>query len=147
MKTSEKGLKLIKEFEGLRLEPYKCDAGVWTIGYGHTKGINQNTKPITKEQAEDFLKDDLKFFEGLVNNKKYVPQQINQNQFDALVSFAFNLGGGNLKELCNANYPIGQKNVEHIAKEITLYNKVNKKICQGLVNRREKEKQLFLGKI
>ena len=49
MKTSEKGLKLIKEFEGLRLEPYKCDAGVWTIGYGHTKGINQNTKPITKE--------------------------------------------------------------------------------------------------
>ena len=65
MKTSEKGLKLIKEFEGLRLEPYKCDAGVWTIGYGHTKGINQNTKPITKEQAEDFLKDDLKFFEGL----------------------------------------------------------------------------------
>ncbi len=65
MKTSEKGLKLIKEFEGLRLEPYKCDAGVWTIGYGYTKDINQNTKPITNEQAEDFLKDDLKFFEGL----------------------------------------------------------------------------------
>ena len=110
MKTSEKGLKLIKEFEGLRLEPYKCDVGVWTIGYGHTKGINQNTKPITKEQAEDFLKDDLKFFEGLVNNKKYVPQQINQNQFDALVSFTFNLGGGNLKELFNDNYPPWTKN-------------------------------------
>ena len=147
MKTSEKGLKLIKEFEGLRLEPYKCDAGVWTIGYGHTKGINQNTKPITKEQAEDFLKDDLKFFEGLVNNKKYVPQQINQNQFDALVWFAFNLGGGNLKELCNDNYPPGQKTVAHIADEITLYNKINKKTCQGLVKRRAKEKQLFLGEI
>ena len=93
------------------------------------------------------MKDHLKFFEGLVNNKKYVPQQINQNQFDALVSFAFNLGGGNLKELCTANYKPGKKTVTHIANEITLYNKVNKKYNQGLANRRAKEKQLFLGQI
>ena len=54
-----------------------------TIGYGHTQGINENTKPITEERAEQLLRDDLKYFEGLVNNKKNVPQDINQNQFDA----------------------------------------------------------------
>ena len=147
MKISEKGLKLIKDFEGLSLTPYKCIAGVWTIGYGHTKGVNGNTEPITEEQAEQILLNDLAYFEGLVNDKNYVPQNINQNQFDALVSFAFNLGGGNLKELCNANYPRGKKTVDHIVDEITLYNKVNKKFCQGLANRRKTEKQLFLGKI
>ncbi len=147
MQISQKGLNLIKEFEGLRLKPYKCAAGVWTIGYGHTNGVNENTNAITEAQAEQYLRDDLRNFETLVNNKNYVPQNINQNQFDALVSFAFNLGGGNLKELCNANYPPGKKTVEHIASEITLYNKANRKFCQGLANRREKEKQLFLGLI
>ena len=93
------------------------------------------------------MKEDLKYFENRVNNKYYVPQKINQNQFDALVSFAFNLGEGNLRELCTANYPPGQKTCEHIAEEITLYNKVNKKFCQGLAKRREKEKKLFLGQI
>ena len=126
MEISQKGLDLIKEFEGLSLKPYKCVAGVWTIGYGHTKGVSENTSAITEQQAEQLLRDDLKYFEGLVNNKKNVPQNINQNQFDALVSFAFNLGGGNLKELCNANYPPGKKTVAHIADEIILYNKVNK---------------------
>ena len=147
MQISQKGLNLIKEFEGLRLKPYKCAAGVWTIGYGHTNGVNENTNAITEAQAEQYLRDDLRNFETLVNNKNYVPQNINQNQFDALVSFAFNLGGGTLKELCNDNYKPGQKTVDYIESEITLYNKENKKICQGLVNRREKEKQLFLGKI
>ena len=147
MQISQKGLNLIKEFEGLRLKPYKCAAGVWTIGYGHTNGVNENTNAITEAQAEQYLRDDLRNFETLVNNKNYVPQNINQNQFDALVSFAFNLGGGNLKELCTANYKPGKKTVTHIANEITLYNKVNKKYCQGLANRREKEKLLFESKI
>ena len=145
MEISQNGLNLIKEFEALRLKPYKCVAGRWTIGYGHTNGVNQNTGPITTEQAEQLLRQDVKYFENLVNDKRYVPQKINQNQFDALVSFAFNLGGGNLKELCNANYAPGKKTVNHIAAEITLYNKVNGKTCQGLVNRRTKEKQLFLS--
>ena len=145
MKISQKGLDLIKKYEGLRLKPYKRVSGVWTIGYGHTQGINENTKPITEERAEQLLRDDLKYFEGLVNNKKNVPQNINQNQFDALVSFAFNLGGGNLKELCNANYPPGKKTVNHIADEIILYNKVNKQYCKGLANRREEEQKLFLS--
>ena len=147
MRISQKGLDLIKEFEGLSLKPYKCVAGVWTIGYGHTKGVSENTSAITEQQAEQLLRDDIRYFERLVNDKNYVPQRLNQNQFDALVSFAFNLGGGNLKELCTANYKPGKKTVTHIANEITLYNKVNKKYCQGLANRREKEKLLFEGKI
>ena len=111
-----------------------------------SNSINKSTEQ-NKKQAEDYLKQDLQNFENYVNNKSYVPQTINQNQFDALVSFAFNLGQGNLKELCTANYPPGQKTVAHIADEITLYNKVNKKYNQGLANRRAKEKQLFLGQI
>ena len=91
------------------------------------------------------MKEDLKYFEGLVNDKSIVPQNLNQNQFDALVSFSFNLGIRNLRELCYDNYPHGQKTVKHIADEITLYNKVNKKFSQGLANRREREKQLFLS--
>ena len=147
MEISPKGLDLIKKFEGLSLKPYQCVAGVWTIGYGHTNGVSENTNAITEQQAEQLLRDDIRYFERLVNDKNYVPQSLNQDQFDALVSFAFNLGGGNLKELCNANYPPGKKTVEHIASEITLYNKANRKYCQGLANRREKEKLLFESKI
>ena len=146
MKISQKGIDLIKECEGWRLEAYKCAAGKWTIGYGHTANVKQGER-ITQEQAEEYLKSDLAKFENLVNNKSYVPQTINQDQFDALVSFAFNLGGGNLKELCTANYPPNQKTTAHIAQEITLYTKAGGKKNQGLVNRRAKEKQLFLSEI
>ena len=146
MRISQKGIDLIKEFEGCRLEAYKCVAGKWTIGYGHTANVKQGDR-ITEQEAENLLRDDLASFEKLVNNKSYVPQSINQNQFDALVSFAFNLGGRNLKELCTANYPPNQKTTNHIAQEITLYNKAGGKKVQGLVNRREKEKKLFLGQI
>lgn len=148
MKISQSGIDLIKGFEGLRLTPYKCESRVWTIGYGHTGGVDQNTSPITEKEAEELLKKDLKYFEKCVNNKDYVPQSLNQNQFDALVSFAFNLGQGHLKELCNANYPPGKKTVDHIAQEITLYNKVRigekLVVSQILTNRREKEKNLFI---
>ena len=112
----------------------------------HTKGVNQNTQPITQQLAEDYLKEERNF-EDSVNNKSYVPRTINQNQFDALVAFAFNLGEGNLHEICTASYPPGKKTVSHIASEITLYNNANNNICQGLANRREKEKKLFLGEI
>ena len=120
----------------------KMDNWIWSYERSQSKYTTYNTK-----QAEEYLKEDLRYFEDRVNNKSYVPQTINQNQFDALVSFAFNLGEGNLRELCTANYPPGKKTCAHIAEEITLYNKANKKFCQGLANRREKEKKLFLGQI
>ena len=94
MKTSPKGIALIKEFEGLRLKAYKCPGGVWTIGYGHTAGVKPGMV-ITETQAEQFLKEDLLVFEKAVNNQNL---SINQNQFDALVSLIYNIGIGNFKK-------------------------------------------------
>ena len=94
MKTSSVGLKLIKSFEGCRLTAYKCPAGVWTIGYGHTSGVVPNMA-ITKGQAEEFLRQDIKAVENAINAEC---QNLRQCQFDALVSFVFNVGGGNYRK-------------------------------------------------
>lgn len=108
METSKNGLNLIKQFEGCHLTSYKCPAGVWTIGYGHTQGVTEG-QSITQEQAETFLKEDLKKSEHYVSTyaKKY-GYNFNQNQFDALVSFAYNAGPGNLdvRLLIKGNRPI-----------------------------------------
>lgn len=97
METSKNGLNLIKQFEGCHLTSYKCPAGVWTIGYGHTQGVTEG-QSITQEQADLYLKTDLKKFEHYV--KAYTSKYsyiLNQNQFDALVSFTYNAGPGNLE--------------------------------------------------
>ena len=82
MKIGNSGLQLIKSFEGCRLTAYKCPAGVWTIGYGHTAGVKQGMT-ITQEQADNYLKSDLVIYENHVNN---LNRSFNQNEFDALVS-------------------------------------------------------------
>lgn len=137
-KISEKGLNLIKQFEGCRLRAYQCSAGVWTIGYGHTAGVRQG-QTITQAQAEEYLKQDCRKFENYVNNKAYVPvtAQLNQNQFDALVSFAFNCGQGNLKTLCAG------RSTAQIAAALPKYNKAAGKVLSGLVRRRVAEQKLF----
>ena len=137
-KISQNGLNLIKQFEGCRLVAYQCSAGVWTIGYGHTAGVKKGMK-ITQAQAEEFLKQDCEKFEKYVNNPAYVPitKTLNQNQFDALVSFAFNLGQGNLKTLCKG------RTAAQIAKAIPLYNKAAGKVLAGLKRRRAAEVKLF----
>ena len=91
MNTSPKGIALIKEFEGLRLKAYQCPGGVWTIGYGHTAGVKPGIV-ITKAQAEEYLKADLIAFERYLNG---LGLALNQNQFDALISFIYNVGTGN----------------------------------------------------
>ena len=91
MKTSHKGIALIKEFEGLRLKAYKCPGGVWTIGYGHTAGVKPGMV-ISEAQAEEYLMADLIAFEKHLNG---LGLALNQNQFDALVSFIYNVGTGN----------------------------------------------------
>ena len=141
MKTSDKGITLIKKFEGCYLKAYKCPAGVWTIGYGHTgkvdgKAICSGMK-ITSAKATSLLKSDLATFEKAVANCKYLTFKPNQNQFDALVSFAFNCGTGSLNTL------VKSRSAKVVSEKILLYNKANGKVLTGLVNRRKEEKALF----
>lgn len=135
MKTSQTGINLIKEFEGCRLEAYKCPAGVWTIGYGHTYGVKSGQK-ITQAQAEQFLKDDLVVYEKRVD--KYSQYNWNQNEFDAMVSFAYNLGS--IDQLTAK----GTRSKSVIAEKMLLYRKAGGKVLNGLVRRRNRERELFL---
>lgn len=137
-KIGQAGLALIKQYEGCRLAAYRCAAGVWTIGYGHTAGVHSGMT-ITQAQADAYLRQDIAKFEGYVNNPAYVPitEQLNQNQFDALVSFAFNLGAGNLRKLCKG------RTAAQIAQAMTQYCKANGKVLAGLRRRRAAEQALF----
>lgn len=135
MKVSNKGIALIKEFEGCRLEAYRDPAGVLTIGYGHTHGVQDGMR-ITQETADEFLRDDCAAAEKNVNSfdAKY---HWNQNQFDALVSFAFNLGSINQ---LTAN---GTRSIAEISAKIPEYCHAGGKKLNGLVRRRAAEKELF----
>lgn len=137
-RIGQAGLALIKQYEGCRLVAYRCAAGVWTIGYGHTAGVHSGMT-ITQAQADAYLQQDIAKFEGYVNNPAYVPitANLNQNQFDALVSFAFNLGAGNLRKLCKG------RTAAQIAQAMTQYCKANGKVLAGLRRRRAAEQALF----
>ena len=149
MKIDKKGLSLIAEFEGLSLKPYKCSAGVPTIGYGSTyyeNGIkvNMSDVPITKQRAEQLLQHTADRFASKVAN--LIKNPVTQNQFNALVSFAFNVGSGalassTLLKLVNIN-----PNDAMIAKEFLRWNKAGGKPIQGLTNRRIKESALYFTK-
>lgn len=135
---SKAGLKLIMQFEGCKLSAYQCAAGVWTIGYGHTAGVKKGMN-ITQAEAEEYLRQDCDRYAAYVNNRSYVPitDNLNQNQFDALVSFAYNCGAGNLKKLC------ADRTAEQIAAALPLYNKAAGKTLNGLIRRRAAEVKLF----
>lgn len=137
LSISNTGLELIKRFEGCKLKAYQDSVGVWTIGYGHTAGVVKG-QVITQAQADAYLKSDCANAEKHVNNYNNI-YHWNQNQFDALVSFTFNCGSGNLKTLLNN----GQRTIAEISAKITAYNKAGGKVLQGLVNRRSAEKELF----
>ena len=94
MKCSQEGLALIKKFEGCKLKAYKCSAGVWTIGYGHTAGVKEGDV-ISQPEADKLLEEDIAKFEDYVNDNVIV--ELNEGQFDALVAWTFNLGVGNLR--------------------------------------------------
>lgn len=143
LKTSKSMIAVIKKFEGLRLSVYLCPAGVRTIGYGHVLSYNQyGNKPITEEQAEKYLSDDLKKFENSI--KKLVKVPLSQCQFDALVSFTFNVGATNfrnstlLKYLNNSEYSLAAEQFER-----WIY--ANGKKLDGLIARRKAEKEIFLN--
>lgn len=137
MIASYRALNLIKKYEGLRLTAYKCPAGVWTIGYGHTKGVTQGMSIITS-QAEDFLLQDIAPCEKAVASYDDI-YKWRQQEFDALVSFTFNCGAGNLKKLLNN----GKRNRSQISQAMLKYCKAGGKTLPGLQKRRCEEKALF----
>lgn len=141
-RIGQAGLALIKQFEGCRLIAYQCSAGVWTIGYGHTAGVHKGMK-ITQTQADEYLKQDVAKFEKYVNNPSYVPftDKLNQNQFDALVSFAFNLGQGNVKKMCTG------RTINQIPSAMQQYCKAAGKTLPGLQRRRKAEAALYNKKV
>ena len=135
MKISEKGLNIIKKYEGCRLKAYKDPVGIWTIGIGHTKGVREG-QTITQAQADEFLQEDVAWAEKAVAKYDSI-YHWNQNQFDALVSFAFNVGS--IDQL-TAN---GTRTIGTISNKIPLYNKASGKVLTGLMRRRAEEKALF----
>lgn len=138
MVVDEKGYNLIKQFEGLRLTAYRCPAGKWTIGYGHTKGVKKGMY-ISEAVATHFLIQDVQRVEPTINSYDGI-YHWTQNEFDALASFAFNCGIGNLKKLLK----YGQRPKSQIADAILLYNKANGRVLKGLVRRRNAEQKLFV---
>jgi lysozyme len=137
-----KNISLIKKHEGLRLEAYlPTPNDVWTIGYGHTHTTKQGQK-ITEAQAETLLRKDITWAEEAVNESVVVP--LSQNQFDALVSFVFNVGAGafgssTLLRLLNS------KDYEGAANQFLRWNKQKGVALKGLTKRREEERKLFLS--
>lgn len=149
LKTSDKGLAIIRKHEGLRLKRYRCQAGHWTIGYGHKlRGIELKTMfAITREQAETMLVFDVQVPEIYINGVARV--KLTQNQFDALVSFAFNFGVGKLENsslwrlLQAGNFVAAAAEFDKWIHYQDPVSKVMKK-SNGLIKRRDDEKALFL---
>jgi GH24 family phage-related lysozyme (muramidase) len=134
MNISEKGIKLIQSFEGCVLFGYKDPIGIPTIGWGHTGGVVVGQR-ITQAKADELLHQDLKRFEDAVDN---LGLKLNQHQFDALTSFAYNCGPGNLKKLVEG------RSLNQIANALPMYCKAGGQTLKGLVRRRAAEKELFL---
>ena len=142
MHISKKGIEALKFFEGLRLNVYLDSAGLKTIGYGHLLKPGENYHSISEEKAEALLRLDIAEAEKAVN--RLVKVDIEQNQYDALVSFVYNVGAGafaNSTLLKKLNYG----DYQGAANELDRWNKAGGRFVQGLANRREHEKQLFMG--
>jgi len=148
MKLNQKGYDIIKSFEGLKLKPYLCSAKVPTIGYGNTfyennVKVKMSDAPITKQRAEDLLKLNADRFASKVLN--LVKKPITQNQFNALVSFAYNVGSGALASSTLLRKVNVNPNDVTIRNEFLKWNKAGGVAVQGLTNRRIKEAELYFS--
>lgn len=146
MKVSINCIVLIKHFEGFSASPYKCPAGVPTIGYGSTrdtdgKAITMDYAPITEQQAINLMVSTLKTYEDAVN--RYVQVPINQNQFDALVDFAYNCGAQNLRTSTLLK-KLNAGDFNGAAEQLLVWIYGGGKKLNGLIKRRMAERTLFL---
>ena len=142
MKTSATGLRLIKTIEGLRLRAYRDAKGVWTIGYGHTKGVRRGMT-CTRRQAAQWLREDVASAEAAVT--RLVTRRLRQCQFDALVSFVFNIGAGafrrsTLRRVVNAG------DHAYVPRELTRWVHAGGRPLLGLARRRVVEADLYLSR-
>ena len=149
MKLDSKGYDLIKEFEGFSDRPYKCSANIPTIGYGNTfypdgKRVSMLDKQITKEYADEIFRNVADNFAFKVS--KLIKSKVTQNQFNALVSFAYNVGIGNLEKSTLLKLVNINPNDAMIAKQFLRWNKAKGKELKGLTNRRIKESALYYTK-
>lgn len=144
MKTGPKGIALIKKFEGWRSKAYKDSVGVWTIGYGHTSMAGSpKVVPgmvITKEEGERILKKDLRKYEKAVQDSVRVP--LSQEQFDALVSFCYNVGPGNLRK-SSVLKCVNLRKFSEVPSRLMLWNKAGGRVLRGLTRRRAAEGELW----
>ena len=145
---SEEGLELIKKHEAFRSCPYLCPAGKPTIGYGNTfyrdgTKVTMNDKCITEEEATELLKDISKKFESFINRK--VKKTILQNQFDALVSFVYNVGTGNFENSTLLKKININPNDPDISYQFSRWNKAGGKVLKGLTKRRKEEAELYFS--
>ena len=141
MKLSPQGLKLIAYFEGVRLKPYKCSAGLWTVGIGHLIGDgsylpDSYKRVFTLEEVYALLAKDVARFERGV--ERYCPNRLTQSCFDALVSFSFNLGLGTLQR-SSVRQKINRQDYNGAAKSLLRYNKAGGVVSRGLTLRRQAE--------
>ena len=141
LETSESMIAVIKKFEGLRLKAYKCPAGVYTIGYGHTENACADSE-ISELMADQILRKDLKNFEQAINN---LDLPLLQCEFDALASFVFNIGIGNFNK-STLKKLLSQKKFFYAAKEFDKWVFAGGKKLPGLQNRRNKERKIFEGR-
>ena len=143
MRTSSDGLNIIKAHEGLKLEAYRCPAGVLTIGYGHTGNVHPGEK-ITMEKAEEYLINDIRWAEDAVER---VQPRLNQNQFDALVDFAYNVGEVAFRNSTLARMVSSDPDNPAIADEFLKWKYAavhgKKQVLPGLLNRRRAEVGLY----
>lgn len=140
MKASDRLLEALKGFEGLRTEAYRCPAGRWTIGYGHTLTAREGMT-VTEEQADHLLREDIKSIERWLTSQNIVTEQ---HQFDALVSFIFNLGTGQFCSSTLRKVILRGGSPEEIRRQWMRWVHVGKKVMPGLVKRREWEVNLFI---
>lgn len=138
MEASKKAIDIIKYYEGLHLDAYLCPAGVLTIGYGHTRGVTEGME-ITAAEADRLLNEDLAEVEAEVNKI----DGLNQNQFDALVSFVFNLGATAFRRSTLRKMILADRDDPNIAPEFKRWIYGGGQVLRGLVSRRAEEAELY----
>ena len=147
MRCNDEGREIVKFFEGFRSKPYRCSAGVPTIGWGSCyrldgTRVTMGDPSVSKDEAEEFLVFGLRTAENAVA-RLAKPTPLNENQFSSLVSFVYNIGSGNFQS-STLRQKLRRKDYAKAALEFPKWRRANGQILRGLVNRRKKEKELFL---